>query len=290
MTASFGNSFLESPKPRRSYDRPDEPCDSRLDLVVSNPTARRGCVETWLTCLFALAGVSAHAQEAADLAARGEQVFNRTCATGYCHGTKGIAAGAPRLVARGFDRAFIETTVTRGVSGTAMPAFAASLDRSDLTAVIAYVAGLNGIGMSSAVAPKDAAALSPEAARGRELFFDATRSFARCSTCHEVGGVGIPVATPFVKIPASIEELRSLATPEVRTAAVKGESMPVLVVSQGKRRTILYDLTSAPPVLRSEDPASIRIGEGSSWKHSALMGSYNDTELAAILTYLRAVR
>lgn len=256
---------------------------------MSNPTARRRIVKPWLVCLFALAGVSAHAQQAADLAARGEEVFNRTCATGYCHGTKGVAGGAPRLVGRGFDGAFIETTVTRGVPDTAMPPFATTLDRSDLTAVIAYVAGLNGVGTSSLVASKDAAALSPEAARGRELFFDATRSFARCSTCHEVGGVGIPVATPFAKIPANIEELRSLATPEVRTAAANGESMPVLIVSQGKRRTVVYDLTSAPPVLRSEDPASIRISEGSSWKHSALMDSYNGSELAAILTYVRAV-
>ena len=245
-------------------------------------------MKTGLLCLLVF-GLSAHAQEAADVTARGEQVFNRTCATGYCHGVKGIAGGAPRLVARGFDRAFIETTVTRGISGTAMPAFASSLDRDDLTAVIAYVAGLNGAGSLPAVAAHAASALSPEEARGHDLFFDATRSFARCSTCHEVGSVGIPVATPIAKIPASVQELRTLATPAVRTATLNGESMPVLVVSEGKRRIIVYDLTSAPPVLRTQDPASIRLSEGSSWKHSALMGSYNDSELTSILAYLRAV-
>lgn len=244
-------------------------------------------MKTALICLLAW-GVSARAQEGADVTARGEQVFNRTCATGYCHGVRGVAGGAPRLVARGFDRVFIETTVTRGISGTAMPAFASSLDRADLNAVIAYVASLNGASSSAAVAAKDAAVLSPEAAHGRELFFDATRSFARCSTCHEVGGVGIAVATPIARVPASVQQLRGLATPAVQSATINGESMPVLVVSAGKLRTIVYDLTSAPPVLRTQDPASIQLREGSSWKHSALMGSYSDSELAAILVYLRA--
>ena len=56
-------------------------------------------------------------------------------------------------------------------------------------------------------------ALSPEAERGRALFFDAVRSFGRCSTCHEVNGIGIPVTTPIAKIPADVAALRALATP-----------------------------------------------------------------------------
>jgi mono/diheme cytochrome c family protein len=239
--------------------------------------------------LFSLATV-AGAQGTEDATARGEKVFQETCSTGYCHGAKGTAGGAPRLVGRGFDQAFITATVTRGVSGTAMRAFGTSLDRRDLTAVIAYVASLNGIGGGGANASGDrpAAALSPDAARGRNLFFDVTRSFARCSTCHEIGGIGIPVATPIASIPADVPALRSLATPGVRTAIIDGESMPVLVVSEGKRGTIVYDLTSAPPVLRTEDPARVKLSAGSPWKHLSLMGSYDDAELAAILVYMKA--
>jgi mono/diheme cytochrome c family protein len=230
------------------------------------------------------------AQGMEDLTARGEKVFQETCSTGYCHGAKGTAGGAPRLVGRGFDQAFITATVTRGVPGTAMRAFGTSLERRDLTAVIAYVASLNGIAGPGANTPRErpASALSLEAARGRDLFFDATRSFARCSTCHEVAGMGIPVATPVASIPADVAALRGLATPEVHTAVIDGDSMPVLVVSEGIRRTIVYDLTSAPPVLRTEDPARVKISAGSSWKHSALMGSYSDAELSAILAYLKA--
>ena len=242
-----------------------------------------------LAMFFTLATIS-RAQGIEDVTARGEKVFQETCSTGYCHGAKGTAGGAPRLVGRGFDQAFITATVTRGVPGTAMRAFGTSLDRRDLTAVIAYVGSLNGIGGPGAKASgeRPAGALSPEAARGRDLFFDAARSFARCSTCHEVGGMGIPVATPVASIPADVPALRSLVTPEVRTAVIDGDTMPVLVVSESKRRTIVYDLTSAPPVLRTEDPARVKISAGSAWKHSALMGSYNDAELSAILAYLRA--
>lgn len=221
------------------------------------------------------------------MVAQGEKVFNSTCATGYCHGTKGVAAGAPRLAARGFDRAYIETTVSRGISGTAMPAFATVLDRGDLAAVVTYVSSLNGNAGATA-ATGSQLPLPAEAARGRELFFEATRGFARCATCHEVGGFGLPVTTSIARVPANVEALRGLATPDVRTAVAGGESMPALVVSEGKHRVIFYDLTTAPPVLRTEDPAAVRITEGAAWKHSSATGSYSDAELAAILAYLKA--
>jgi len=219
-------------------------------------------------------------------AQQGEKIFNQTCATGYCHGSKGTTGGAPRLAARGFDQTYIDTTIARGIPGTAMPAFGSTLSRSDLTAVAAYVAGLNGIARSTA-APS-AKPLSPDAARGREFFFEAARGFGRCATCHEVNGVGIPVATPIATVPTSVVALRALATPHVRTAVVDGETIPALAISEGKRGTILYDLTSPPPVQRSLDAAAVKITDGSGWKHSSAMSSYNDAELAAILIYLRA--
>jgi mono/diheme cytochrome c family protein len=227
---------------------------------------------------------------------RGEQVFSQSCATGYCHGAKGAPAGAPRLAGRGFDQTYINNTVARGLSGTAMPPFGTTLSRADLSAVVAYVASLNGIANPSinlgpgpgAVGPPEIA-LSPEAERGRALFFDAVRGFGRCSTCHEVNGIGISVTTPIAKIPNDVAALRMLATPDVRTATVDGEAMPALIVSQGKTRALFYDLTSVPPVLRTVDPAALKVAEGSAWRHTSVIGAYNDTELASILAYLREV-
>jgi mono/diheme cytochrome c family protein len=234
-------------------------------------------------------------QNLPDVLKQGEAVFAKSCATGYCHGARGTAGGAPRLAARGFDQAFIINTVSRGVSGGGMPAFGTSLSRPELVAVVAYVASLNGIS-NPAVAPpgppsgdsRTGPALTGDAARGRDLFSDALRGFGRCSTCHEVNGIGIPVAAPIANVPANAQALRNLATPQTSTANLAGESMPALVLSKGTRNVIFYDLSTPPPVLRTVEPAGVRLTDGSSWRHSAVIGGYNDAELGAVLAYLRA--
>jgi len=246
------------------------------------------------TAAFALAA-SCAAQNVADVVKQGEAVFSKTCATGYCHGVRGGPSGAPRLAARGFDQAYIAKVVTQGIPDTGMASFEKRLPPPDLRAVIAYVATLNGITNpdvhmgNPADAVSTGPALTGEAARGARLFSEAVRSFGRCSTCHEVGGFGIPVAAPLAKVPASTAELKALATPDVRTGVMDGETMPALVLSQGKDNTVFYDLTSAPPVQRNAESDSVKFMDGSNWRHSSAIGAYNDSELAAILTYLRAV-
>lgn len=223
---------------------------------------------------------------------RGEEVFAKSCATGYCHGVKGTASGAPRLAGRGFDPRYINNTVTRGVPGTGMPSFAAVLSKPDLAAVVTYVAALNGVAnpivsTDESAAPSSGPTLNGEAARGARLFKEAVRGFGRCSTCHEVDGVGISVAAPIAKVPATVPALKALATPNVKTGTMDGESMPVLVLNDGKQTTLFYDLTSAPPVERTAQPGSVKFADGSNWSHSSVIAAYNDSELGAILTYLR---
>ena len=247
----------------------------------------------WGTVAFVMAG-SCAAQNPAEVLKQGERVFAKSCATAYCHGIRGGPSGAPRLAGRGFDQTYINNVVTRGVPDTAMASFATSLSRPDLAAVVAYVATLNGIADPNVAAGRAAATVSSgptlagEAARGALLFAEAVRGFGRCSTCHEVGGFGIPVAAPIAKVPASAAALKALATPNVKTGTVDGESIPVLVLSEGKQSTVFYDLTSSPPVERNVEPGSVKFTEGSNWRHSSVIGAYNDSELPAILTYLRA--
>jgi mono/diheme cytochrome c family protein len=248
----------------------------------------------WMAAAIALA-VSCQAQNVANVVKQGEAVFAKTCATGYCHGVRGGPSGAPRLVARGFGQAYIDKVVRNGVPDTGMASFTTRLSPPDLVAVIAYVATLNGIanpdvridGAGEAASTRPT--LTGEAARGARLFSEAVRGFGRCSTCHEVGGFGIPVAAPLTKVPASVAELMALATPDVKTAAMGGESMPVLVLSQGKQSAVFYDLTSAPPVQRNAEPGSVKFTDGSTWRHSSEIRAYSDSELAAVLDYLRAV-
>jgi mono/diheme cytochrome c family protein len=241
-----------------------------------------------------IAGGLACAQNVPDAIRRGETVFNKSCATGYCHGAKGAPGGAPRLAARGFDQAYIDAVVTNGIKGTAMPSFSSNLPPADVAAVVAYVATLNGIANPAVAAGSANGAAPPpqrftgQAARGRALFSDSVRGFSRCSTCHEAGGLGIAVATPIAKVPADAVALKALATPEVSTATIGGESMPALMVAKKSESVIFYDLTAPAPVLRTVDPASVQIREGSAWRHSSAIGAYDDAELSAILTFLRA--
>lgn len=244
-----------------------------------------------LVLLLVIGAPLAWPQNPQDLVKKGEEIFNQSCAAGYCHGAKGVGGGAPRLAARGFDRAYINSVTSAGVSGTQMAAFGGSLPSADLAAVVAYVASLNGIA-PPASAPRGPAPAAPklpaEAERGRALFSEATRGFARCSTCHEVNGIGIPVATPIARVPADAAALKALATPGVATATAGGETMPVLMVARKTQSALFYDLTSPPPVLRTVAPADLRTTDGSSWRHSSVLGAYTDAELSAILAYLRS--
>ena len=90
-------------------------------------------------------------------------------------------------------------------------------------------------------------------------------------------------------VPASVATLKALATPNVRTGSEAGESMPALVLSEGKQNTVFYDLSATPPVLRNAAPGSVKFVDGSNWHHTSAIGAYDDAELAAILTFLGAV-
>ena len=242
--------------------------------------------------LFLMPAIAA-AQNLPDVLKQGEDVFNKTCANGYCHGAQGVGGGAPRISARGFDQVYINNTVSRGVPNTAMQSFANTLSRTELTAVVAYVAGLNGVEnpvITTNAAPAPASAsLSAEATRGRALFSDAVRSFGRCSTCHEVNGLGIPVAAPIAAVPSTVETLKALNTPRVSTVSVGGETLPALVLSKKSSTILFYDLTTPPPVLRTELPGAVQVKDDAAWRHASVIGSYNDQELSAILAYLREI-
>jgi len=223
---------------------------------------------------------------------RGAALFAKTCGAGYCHATGGSGGGAPRLAARGFDINFIRATVTNGVEGTRMAGYAASMAPKDLEAVVGYVASLNGITATGATVRTRRPALTGQAERGRLLFSEATRGFARCTTCHQVAGIGIAVAAPISKVPLNAAALKKLATPGVKTANYAGETIPALVVAQRAQDVSFYDFapnssTMGPPVLRTVAPGEVRITDGSAWSHASAIAGYTDPELNAMLAYLR---
>jgi len=216
----------------------------------------------------------------------GEALFAKTCGTGYCHASKGVGGGAPRLAARSLSPEYIRDRVTNGVPGTGMAAYKATMKAPELNAVIAYVVSLSGGAVGGPQPPRRT--FTGAAEQGRLLFSEATRGFTRCSTCHQANGLGIPVAPPFARIPATVDALKSLVTPRVSTAKVSGESMPALLLARRAQEVKFYDLTSSPPVLRTLQPDAVAITEGSSWMHASVLGTYTDMELAAVLAFLRA--
>jgi mono/diheme cytochrome c family protein len=182
---------------------------------------------------------------------------------------------------------YITNRITNGVDGSGMPAFGKTLPKEDVEAVVTYVASLNGItsGKAAVVAPL---VLGTQGKQGESLFRDPVKSFGRCATCHLVGNFGIAVAAPMHTVPASIAAFKSLTTPRVMTVTAGGETMPALIVAKKSTEVTFYDLTVPPPVLRTVAPNAFASSEGSGWRHANVIGAYNDTELAAVLAYLRA--
>lgn len=247
----------------------------------------------WLVVM----GTPGRTQDLAEILERGEQTYLVTCATGYCHAAGGaLGGGASRLAGRGFDQDYIRRVTLRGLTGTAMPGFGEVLTAEEINAVVAYVAVLNDIanpsvgGLTLESSTSAARELSGEAVAGRALFHESVRGFTRCATCHRVAGSGVPAANPVTKVPVDAAALRAIATLEsVSTATVGGESMPALLVSEGAGRTLFYDFTSPPPVLRTVNNDELGFEPGNQWRHDQVLGTYTDAELDRILDYLRAM-
>ncbi len=219
----------------------------------------------------------------------GAKVFQQSCAVGYCHGTAGSANRAPRLAGRDFDRTYLLRVVEKGVPNTAMPGFQGKVKDEDLRAVVEYVLTLGGGARPVAAAPVAAAGqAAPKNLPGKELFFDPVRG-TRCGTCHLVEGMGTAAGPNLAAKPditaGDIERARS---PHVETATFAGDRFPALVVSRKDGWVKLYDLTVAPPVLRTLPEGSVTFGPGT-WAHGQAAGSYRSGELEKIAEYLRSL-
>ena len=220
---------------------------------------------------------------------RGAEVFSSTC-TGYCHGDGGaVGSGAPRLAGRGLDPQYIERVVMYGITGTRMPAWGQKLPVPDVSAVITYIKSLNGVPAVPNTAPPPP--LSPDAERGRDLFYDTNGELKTCSNCHRINDKGIDAVSQIVNVPPDVSNLRNLATSHVFTATTDAETFPALIVSQSREGTKLYDLTKVPPVLRSfPSSVAVKISESSPWRHSSVLGTYSDDDLKSIIEFLRAAQ
>lgn len=239
-----------------------------------------------LLALFLLAGV-APAQNDLEL---GAKVFKQTCTVGYCHGANGGPGRAPVLAGRNLDAAYVAKVTRDGIAGTGMPAWKDRLPAKELDAVIAYTLKLNGGSQIFAPVPASqlAAQAIPAAARkGKDLFFDPIRG-TRCGTCHAAEGWGAAIGPNLAHSQPTPALLRNGKGGQIQSATIAGEpSFPALFVESKGGWARVYDLTSAPPVLRTVAAKQLRFTGAAQWKHSDFVSSYSDSDLNSIAEYLK---
>ncbi len=265
----------------------------------------------WFAAL-ALAG-SVCAAESLDLSspaliAEGSVLFAKSCAVGYCHGSEGRAARGPALRDRVWDPHEFHRITANGLPGTSMPGWQGVLPDLGVWAVTAYVLSLANdppsgqsalIELEGGAEPAARAALSAEAARGKDLFFDLTRQ-RRCGVCHELDGLGTSVG-PNLALAASAktadEWTRDILDPgaeiaygfeQVQLELRSGERLEGVLEEETESQIRIYDSASVPPPLRFV--AKRGVLRQRTQQRSAMpddLGSvYTAEEIAAIVAYL----
>ncbi len=241
------------------------------------------------------------AQSAAQPAAiaRGEKIFAQSCSVGYCHGAAGAAGRGPRLRGRTFPKDYLDNVIRDGIPSSAMPAWKNRLKDDEIRAVVEYIASLSSATdpappanpMPPGVGPAATVGFNgpPQAGRGHVLFFDLTRQ--NCGICHSVGGRGVAIGPDLVGKSAEgiLNDIHATRSRHVLTAKLtNGEEFPALLAEQNGNAIRLYDLTIAPPVLRSFDRAEVAsLVQNPSWRHEGFVKDYSSAELEDVVEYLR---
>jgi len=233
--------------------------------------------------------------------ARGEKIFAQNCSVGYCHGVAGAAGRGPRLRGRTFSKEYLYNVTQNGIPSSAMPAWKDRLKDADIRAVVEYVASLASAAdplppanpMPPGIGPATLPAFKgpPRAARGHELFFDASRE--NCGACHSAGGRGMAIGPDLAALAANGQDkvtsaLHAAGSRHVLTAKLTdGEEFPALPAEQNGSQLRLYDLTLAPPVLRTFMRSEVAsLAQNPSWRHSDFVKEYSAAELQDIAAYL----
>ncbi len=243
----------------------------------------------------------------AELIASGSQLFAKTCAVGYCHGSEGRAARGPALRERVWEPREVYRITHDGVAGTSMPAWKDVLSRDDIWAITSYVVSLAAeppppasliVEIDPAEAPP-APELTAAAQRGRDFFFDLTRQ-RRCGVCHQVGDRGSAVGPNLaVNAPKMSRAELETAIRNHAAAVAYGYEQVVIKLRDGSEirgapseetddLVRLYDAASVPPPLRTiyrDQIASVAREEKASMPGD-WAGVYTAGELELILDYL----
>jgi putative heme-binding domain-containing protein len=255
-----------------------------------------------LLSALAIAGAAQAAPSAPEMM-QGGNLFIITCSSSFCHGEGGVGAQGPSLRNRNFTPDFVRNTVTNGRSGTPMPAFKDSLSQAELAMIVSYVMSLSpnnhneGMATVAPAAPPPArVVLSAKALAGSAVFFDPTRA-AGCALCHSYKEQGGPIG-------ADLSAIAKRTPRDIYQGMIKptapNPDYPVIAVTTEDGRTVsgilkqktdavvqFYDLSSAPPVLRSFYGAKIGTAPATApYAHD--LSAYSQDEIASLITFLKS--
>ena len=243
----------------------------------------------------------------ASVISQGNDLFARSCATGYCHGAEGRAARGPDLRNRGWDPRKLYSSIRDGVPGTTMPPWNNILPDEEIWTVTGYIISLGTTQLrgaaatitlgSSAAGPAE---LTGKAKHGHDLFFDLNHQ-KRCGICHRLGGKGTAVGPDLSAASgkSADELLNDIVNPGASIAegfeqtvvtSKAGETIAGVKHSQTDQIIRVYDSEAIPPPLRTFYRDSV---ERTTTRRQSSMPAhygqfYTRNELQAIVAYLKS--
>jgi putative heme-binding domain-containing protein len=256
-----------------------------------------------LTLGGALAASTNAAPSATELEAAGN-LFAITCSSSFCHGEAGIGGRGPTLRNRNFPPNYVRDTIMNGRSGTPMPSFKDALTPGEIALIASYVGSLSpdNHAADTEAAPETAASatvpLSEQAMRGSELFFDETLP-GNCVACHSYGAKGGPIGPDLSAVAAKPagDIYRGIVAPTasdpyaaITVTTKDGRSLTGIKHSQSDKLAELYDVGSAPPVLRSfyfADGIKVEPATGAPLYKHGLTG-YSNADIADLIAFLKS--
>ncbi|MDX1978966.1 MAG: c-type cytochrome [Bryobacteraceae bacterium] len=140
-----------------------------------------------------------------------------------------------------------------------------------------------------------AAEMTAQAARGKEIFFDASKK-TQCATCHQLEGKGTAIGPDLTKIARLSPKAISVAILASRTVYAKEvelrvrKKFPAMIATETGESVKLFDLSKMPPEEMTLEKVSIHaIKDNATWRHPPESTGYNSDQLADVIAYIRNV-
>jgi putative heme-binding domain-containing protein len=249
--------------------------------------------------------------------AEGARLFGTNCGNAYCHGTRGMGGGAPRLRDKGIESDYAFKAISNGIPGTSMPAFKTELSDEQIRMIVAFIISDAKTSPRAAAESSSPARTSSPAMRqpetgssassvgdaqaGKALFFDSSRP-KRCSACHLFNGEGTSIG-PDLSAAGANKSARDLLLSIILSRDVKESQYATITVSlrngdkivgikkeEDAESVRVFDTTELPAVLRTvqkENISKIEYTKGSVMP-ADYASSYTIKQLLDLVTFLKS--